>query len=327
MKSHSDSNQLNQAQLINDDDNGVQPTAKPTSYPSAMVPTFAMFSGLSALMLFQADLLNEFESHWSSINKTMPDSEKMLFEHGMSAIFFGALCFRIGHNIILSFLSPKQRCILCLFLMFLSMLIIIFSGFIFESKYTFYIIISNFLGGMSIGSFEPNYLSIITPFGEKTKVYLMYGIPLGYNSLSIIGFLLLNFFNLVWIYIVVSILNLIGIFVLIRLMRLAPIYRKKNNIDDNNGATKEEVRPIAKQIQMTQLSNISDDDIDNGENINFNGSDCENDENCVIGMRHRLNEFKLEIQHWREWFIKLIPYKMYQMFSLICFTTFPTIAV
>jgi hypothetical protein len=46
------------------------------------------------------------------------------------------------------------------------------------------------LGGLSIGSFESNLLSCITPLGHNTKVWAIIGFPTGFCCISVLGFML-----------------------------------------------------------------------------------------------------------------------------------------
>ena len=68
------------------------------------------------------------------------------------------------------------------------------SGFVYigGSKWIGWVFIAYTLGGVGIGSFESNLLSAITPLGSKTKVWAIIGLPLGFNVISIGGFLLLS---------------------------------------------------------------------------------------------------------------------------------------
>lgn len=59
-----------------------------------------------------------------------------------------------------------------------------------------------FCGGVSIGTFESNLLSCITPLGHATKTWAILGMPLGFNLISIAGLLLvyegLHVSNVYW---------------------------------------------------------------------------------------------------------------------------------
>ena len=47
-----------------------------------------------------------------------------------------------------------------------------------------------FMGGMGVGTFESNLLSSIAPLGPDTKVWVIIGMPVGFVSISVIGFIL-----------------------------------------------------------------------------------------------------------------------------------------
>ena len=54
-----------------------------------------------------------------------------------------------------------------------------------------WVYISYALGGVAIGSFESNLLSVITPLGPQTKVWAIIGLPLGFTCVSVGGFILM----------------------------------------------------------------------------------------------------------------------------------------
>ena len=53
------------------------------------------------------------------------------------------------------------------------------------------VIAAYLLGGMGVGSFESNLVASISPLGPSTKLWAIVGLPLGFNVISVVGYLLM----------------------------------------------------------------------------------------------------------------------------------------
>ena len=113
------------------------------------------------------------------------------FEHASTLNYVGNLIFRLAHNVVFSWLTPRQRVHLSLLAMVASMAILAFATCIGRSNSVTFVLMAYLLGGVSIGTFESNLLSSITPLGHATKKWAVIGIPLGFNLISVGGFVLL----------------------------------------------------------------------------------------------------------------------------------------
>jgi hypothetical protein len=102
-----------------------------------------------------------------------------------------SLIFRLAHNFIFFFLSPRQRVHLALAAMAAATGVLAIAMCIAKSPWIGWVFIAYFLGGVSIGTFESNFLACITPLGHQTKKWAIFGTPVGFNFISVGGFLLL----------------------------------------------------------------------------------------------------------------------------------------
>jgi len=108
----------------------------------------------------------------------------------MGFLFIFNLIFRLGHNIFLSFLSPRGRVYLSMTSMMCSMLILAIVVLL-ESNRISWVMFAYALGGVAIGSFESTFLNCLTPLGPRTKHVAIIAIPAGIASVSVGGFLLM----------------------------------------------------------------------------------------------------------------------------------------
>ena len=118
--------------------------------------------------------------------------EAELFGVAISFVYLGNLTFRLSHNFLFAFLSPRQRVLLAIGSMALSMSILcslfLFYGVLGYSDARPSLVwpfIAYGLGGVAIGTFESNLLSCITPLGKETKNYAIIGMPLGIVAVTV----------------------------------------------------------------------------------------------------------------------------------------------
>jgi len=113
------------------------------------------------------------------------------FGVAVSFLYLGNLVFRLMHNFIFTFLTPRQRVILSYVCIILSMNMLGWLIFVVEVTDLSVVFVGYALGGVGIGTFESNLISVITPYGHRAKSWAVIGIPLGYNAVSVGGFFLL----------------------------------------------------------------------------------------------------------------------------------------
>jgi len=98
------------------------------------------------------------------------------------------LLARLLHQVVLSSLHIRSRVLFAMSLMLASMLVLVVPVMICGSKNLSWAVLSYTLGGLSIGSFDPNFLSSITPLGHRTKRVAISAIPVGMSALLISSF-------------------------------------------------------------------------------------------------------------------------------------------
>jgi len=115
------------------------------------------------------------------------------FGTAASLVYIGNFVFRLGHNVIFAPFEPRTRVIISMSSMALSMLIITLIFFVFKSPSLVWVFMAYAFGGLAIGTFESNILSTITPLGKQTKYWAIIAIPTGILSITVGGFVLLQF--------------------------------------------------------------------------------------------------------------------------------------
>lgn len=111
-------------------------------------------------------------------------------EFGVAASFLYIfnLIFRFSHNIVFSFVGPRGRAFIAMASMMASMFVIAGAIFIVESKHMGWVVLAYALGGVSVGTFEANFLCCLTPLGPETKHLAITAIPVGVTSVLVGGF-------------------------------------------------------------------------------------------------------------------------------------------
>ena len=135
------------------------------------------------------------------MNRSVPKKKVGFFfknqkklKNTVSFLYLGNLCFRLLHNVIFGWLAPRNRVIVSILSLFLSMTILVLVSFIpAMHKLTLaWVFIAYGLGGLGIGTFEANLLCTITPLGSKTKMWAILAIPFGIVMITIGAFVLLQ---------------------------------------------------------------------------------------------------------------------------------------
>lgn len=155
-------------------------------YRCVVLVSMGVFSGYAAMVSLQAKLKSEL-----GISQSGPDAS--LFTFAVSTQYIGNLIFRIAHNALFVCFTPAQRVTIAMLAMFAAMSIIVFGVFWMQNHHIGLVFAAYGLAGVSVGSFESNLISAITPLGKTTKVWAIIGLPVGFNVITIGGFAIMSF--------------------------------------------------------------------------------------------------------------------------------------
>lgn len=188
----------------------------------ASLVTMAVFAGYACLFSMQHMIKMFFE---------IPDddsAESHSFSYTITAMYISNLIFRLGQNVLLGALSPRQRAFIGLAAMTVSMLLLGVKVFWLNQKQLSTVTFAYALGGVAIGTFETNFSVVLAALGTKTKVYGISGIPLGIFIVIVPGFIAVTAgCNIVYIYLLVAGLLIVGGLVLICGLRYPEIDEKR----------------------------------------------------------------------------------------------------
>jgi hypothetical protein len=198
-----------------------------TSHAYVLFITTAINAGYAALVVLQGKLRDRLE-----ISSDRSSRSAHLFAVATSCQFIGNLIFHIGHNIIFCWLTLRNRVYLSLIIMVITMGILLGMFWLTaavdpaDSSISFFLLILLVmvysLGGMSTGIFDANFISTITPLGERTKGWALLGQPIGFKIISILGFALMGFVDLpvVYLYGFVFLINIAAAFIFWKCVRV-----------------------------------------------------------------------------------------------------------
>ena len=166
-------------------------TSASATHRQVIIVTIGMFSGYAALSLLQHHLMGVMERN---MPKDTTDAAKAdfedLFKHAATFNLVGNFIFRIGHNFVFACVRPRYRVYIALTAMLVAHLIIAIFLYVLEHTEWWIVVVAYFIGGIGVGTFESNLLSCITPLGHDTKTWAILGMPVGFMSISVVGFLL-----------------------------------------------------------------------------------------------------------------------------------------
>jgi hypothetical protein len=175
----------------------------------AIFTTIPIFMGYSGMVMLQHHV-----KHRIGIEDGAAGSQE--FASATGTLYFGNLCFRLLHNILFTFLTPRQRVMLAYSIMVVAHLTLGLAYWVFDSKSMLWVFISYIIAGVAIGTFESNLISSITPLGHGTKSWAVIGIPIGFNGVSVGFFALFS----IWpgspllqggAYFVIAMTNVVGL--------------------------------------------------------------------------------------------------------------------
>jgi hypothetical protein len=147
-----------------------------------MLVTMPVFMGYACLFSLQKKVKMAYG---------IPDdgsADSRLFGAAVSFLYLGNLVFRFAHNIIFFCVTPRWRVLIAMVAMMCSLFVLLCPVMLWGSRNLLWVFVAYSLGGVSIGSFEANLLSAITPLGHQTKFWATIGIPFGVSSITIGAF-------------------------------------------------------------------------------------------------------------------------------------------
>ncbi len=161
-----------------------QALARPIVYRRTMLVTASIFMGYATLVTLQHRLKAEHD-------KVSHPPDDAQFKYASQLNYVGNLIFRLAHNFIFAFFTPRQRVHLSLGCMAAATGILGIAICIVRSPWIGWVPIAYLLGGVAVGTHESNLLATITPLGHATKKWAILGLPLGFTFISVGGYLLL----------------------------------------------------------------------------------------------------------------------------------------
>ena len=199
----------------------------PTFY-RAVFTTISIFMGYSGMIVLQEKLKTRLEIKSGS-------DDAYVFGIGVSFLYLGNLIFRLMHNVLFSCMRPRQRVMLSYTCMTLAQLTIVIPYYVADTRHLAFVFIAYMLAGVSIGSFESNLISCLTPLGHNTKSWAVLGIPLGFNMISVGSFILFA----IWpddvtlqagVYVFIALMNLLGLVVYVLFIPNVEFEASRDNV-------------------------------------------------------------------------------------------------
>lgn len=147
-------------------------------YRSAIFATIPVFSAYASMITLQRGIKEKLDI--TDADKTQSD----LFGSAVGSVYLGNLIMRLMHNVVLSFLVPRQRVMLAYVLVALGNMLIVAPYWWFESKSLVWVWVAYITAGLGIGSFESNVMSTLSVLGHETKSWAVIGLPVGFQSVA-----------------------------------------------------------------------------------------------------------------------------------------------
>lgn len=154
----------------------------------AIFTTLPVFMGYSGLVVLQEGLKTRLDIKSST-------NDAYIFGIAVGNLYLGNLIFRLLHNVIFTFLRPRQRVMFAYLSMVTAFCTLIFPYFFSSYKSQAFVFIAYLIGGMGIGTFESNVISCLTPLGHPTKKWAVLGVPVGFNLISVGSFAVFAIFG------------------------------------------------------------------------------------------------------------------------------------
>jgi len=154
----------------------------------AFFTMFPLFMGYAAMVTLQDNIKTKLHIGDNS------SSLSYEFSFATSLLYLGNLVFRLLHNVLFCFLRPRYRVVVAYLCMTIATGTLAVAYYLVNSTSLLWVYVAYIFGGVAVGTFESNLISTITPLGHGTKVWAQYGIPLGFNGISVGAFILFAVF-------------------------------------------------------------------------------------------------------------------------------------
>jgi len=163
-----------------------QSVTKEKTYFEVFFIVMPLFCGYACLFALQREIKTKYN--------IKDNSSELSHLYGVAAslVYIGNFIFRLGHNIFFCFMQPKNRVIISMISMSLSMGTISLIFFALKDPSLAWVFVAYAFGGIGIGTFESNILSTIAPLGKSTKLWAIIAIPTGILSITVGGFFMLQ---------------------------------------------------------------------------------------------------------------------------------------
>mmetsp|Transcript_116044 Transcript_116044/g.333267 ORF Transcript_116044/g.333267 Transcript_116044/m.333267 type:complete len:443 (+) Transcript_116044:64-1392(+) len=117
----------------------------------------------------------------------------LIFTQAAVFVHYGKLVARLGHEVLLGWLSPISRVYVAMGFVLVGTLIPPFFVFDLHDRWIGFVFVSYGLAGIGLGVFECTFLAVITPMGKLTKAWAIMGAPLGFGIVNILGLVCTTF--------------------------------------------------------------------------------------------------------------------------------------
>ena len=177
---------------------------------TAFFTMFPMFMGYAALVTLQSNIKDRLHIGDNG------SSASYQFSFAVSLLYLGNLVFRLMHNVLFCLLRPRHRVVIAYCCMMFSTALLPVAYYFAASQHVLWVYVAYLFGGVAIGTFESNLISVLTPLGHGTKVWAQLGIPIGFNGISVGAFALFAVFPScidlqAAVYCFISVSNLLGL--------------------------------------------------------------------------------------------------------------------
>lgn len=137
-----------------------------------------------------------------------------VFTQSVAMVQWGKTFMTMGQNVLLSFMAPVSRVYLAMGVMLFGTLIPPVVVYGLGNTWIGWVPFSYLSIGLSLGVFEATYLSVLAPFGPRTKSLAIMGFPAAFAIVNIIGQSLMALFdmNVLWIFWYIAIGQIVAIF-------------------------------------------------------------------------------------------------------------------
>mmetsp|Transcript_64073 Transcript_64073/g.198419 ORF Transcript_64073/g.198419 Transcript_64073/m.198419 type:complete len:510 (-) Transcript_64073:183-1712(-) len=206
------------------------------TYWESLFVVLPMYTGYAALFGLQHEIKAVFG---------IEDDDSVMsynFSAAVSCMYVWSFIVRMGHSVVLGFITTRARAYVAMVSMLLAVLLIAVVIIALQSHRICWVVLAYSLGGIGIGCFESSFLSCLTPLGHETKHFAILGIPTGITLVNVGGFFLMGppfFVSPTAIYLAVAALIACGMLVMaLRIPKSVAGAAGRPSGGEDNGVTK-----------------------------------------------------------------------------------------